>query len=64
MDKDYLNNSVVQYVYLDGKKQCIKVHNQNEDPNTFLVPIHETNTDYQLIQEWISEGNTVIDNGE
>ena len=26
------------------------------------VPIAEDNTDYQAIQEWISEGNTVIDN--
>jgi hypothetical protein len=27
------------------------------------VPLHEANTDYQAIQEWIQEGNTVIDNG-
>ena len=26
------------------------------------VPLDETNTDYQAIQEWISAGNTVIDN--
>jgi len=26
------------------------------------VPLDEANTDYQLIQEWIAEGNTVIDN--
>ena len=28
-----------------------------------FVPLDETNTDYQAIQEWIQEGNTVIDNG-
>ena len=28
------------------------------------VPIAEDNSDYQAIQQWISEGNTVIDNGE
>ena len=28
------------------------------------VPLDEANTDYQKIQQWISEGNTVIDNGE
>jgi len=28
-----------------------------------LVPLDEANTDYQTIQEWISKGNTVIDNG-
>ena len=29
-----------------------------------FVPLNEANTDYQAIQQWISEGNTVIDNGE
>jgi len=28
------------------------------------VPLDTENTDYQAIQQWISEGNTVIDNGE
>ena len=28
-----------------------------------FVPLDEANTDYQAIQKWISEGNTVIDNG-
>ena len=27
------------------------------------VPLDETNTDYQLIQEWIAEGGVIIDNG-
>ena len=30
---------------------------------TASVPLDEANTDYQVIQQWISEGNTVIDNG-
>ena len=29
----------------------------------WFVPLDEANTDYQAIQEWIAEGNTVIDNG-
>ena len=33
-----------------------------ENGKTFQVPLDEANTDYQAIQEWISEGNTVIDN--
>ncbi len=28
-----------------------------------FVPLDEANTDYIAIQEWIAEGNTVIDNG-
>ena len=27
-----------------------------------FVPLDPANTDYQAIQEWIAEGNTVIDN--
>ena len=30
--------------------------------NICIVPLDEANTDYQAIQEWIAEGNTVIDN--
>jgi hypothetical protein len=32
------------------------------DSTVKFVPLDEANTDYQAIQEWISEGNTVIDN--
>ena len=34
-----------------------------KDGVTYFVPLDEANKDYQLIQEWIQEGNTVIDNG-
>ena len=34
------------------------------DGTIWSVPLDEENTDYQEIQQWISEGNTVIDNGE
>ena len=35
-----------------------------DNSNIRIVPLDEANTDYQAIQQWISEGNTVIDNGE
>jgi len=35
-----------------------------ENEITFQVPLKEGNTDYQAIQQWISKGNTVIDNNE
>jgi hypothetical protein len=34
-----------------------------ENGTIVSVPLDEANTDYQAIQEWIAEGNTVIDNG-
>ena len=33
-----------------------------ENGVTSFVPLDPANTDYQAIQEWIQEGNTVIDN--
>ena len=33
-----------------------------DNSNIRIVPLDEANTDYQAIQEWIAEGNTVIDN--
>ena len=35
-----------------------------ENDSIIYVPNDEANKDYQEIQEWISKGNTVIDNGE
>ena len=33
------------------------------DNSICQVPLDINNTDYQDIQEWIADGNTVIDNG-
>jgi len=35
-----------------------------EDGRIYSVPLDQDNTDYEAIQQWISEGNPVIDNGE
>jgi hypothetical protein len=50
--KNYLRGQFVGYTitYVDSNRQK-------------SVPLNEANTDYQAIQEWIQEGNTVIDNG-
>ena len=39
-----------------------RVSNSQNNQVSF-VPLDEANRDYQAIQEWIAEGNTVIDNG-
>ena len=44
------------------KTDVLKVTLEND--NIIYVPNDEANKDYQEIQQWISEGNTVIDNGE
>jgi hypothetical protein len=50
--------------YLYDMEGVNKTHIQLELGNDKFknIPIDEANTDYQAIQEWISEGNTVIDN--
>ena len=44
-----------------SRATCYKVTYSNDVVS--FVPLDEANTDYQAIQEWIAEGNTVIDNG-
>ena len=49
--KNYLDGEFINYTMV-------------KDSVSYIVPLDEANTDYQEIQQWISEGNTVIDNGE
>ena len=48
--------------YLDGEFISYQITYVNSN-RVKSVPLDEANTDYQAIQEWIQEGNTVIDNG-
>ena len=51
VEKLYFNSNFTSYemTLLDGKK--------------IIVPLDTANTDYQVIQQWIVDGGTVIDNG-
>jgi len=51
--KNYLNGEFVSYQITYVNSNRVK-----------SVPLDPDNTDYQEIQQWISEGNTVIDNGK
>ena len=55
--------NTVEKIYDEGRFQSYKVTYVNSNLLK-SVPLDEANTDYQEIQQWISEGNTVIDNGE
>ena len=57
MDRNF--TSVTKYYNSDGE---FNSYNVVENGITFHVPLDEANSDYQAIQEWIAEGNTVIDN--
>jgi hypothetical protein len=48
--------------YLEGEFVGYQITYVNSN-RVKSVPLDEANTDYQAIQEWIAEGNTVIDNG-
>jgi len=53
--------NTVEKIYDEGRFQSYKVTYVNSNLLK-SVPLDEANTDYQAIQEWIAEGNTVIDN--
>ena len=48
--KNYLDGEFINYTMV-------------KDSVSYIVPLDEANTDYQTIQEWITDGGTVIDNG-
>jgi len=52
--------NTVEKIYVDEVFDNYKVTDENN--KIYHVPINEANIDYQAIQEWIADGNTVIDN--
>jgi hypothetical protein len=42
-------------VNLDGKLSCIE---KIENGQSIIMPINESNTDYQAYLKWVAEGNT------
>ena len=53
--------NTVEKIYEDGEHRSYKMTLSNG--KVWSVPLDPANSDYQAIQEWIQEGNTVIDNG-
>ena len=53
--------NTVEKNYFDNKFVSYRVTFENGIIAS--VPLDPANTDYQAIQEWIAEGNQVIDNG-
>ena len=51
--------SVTKQYYMGNFDSYIIV----ENGKTSTVPLATDNSDYQAIQDWIAEGNSVIDNG-
>ena len=55
-------NCTIKYTQLDGINVCIRViypDNPDGSHRELSVPLEEKNTDYQNIQEWVAEGNTI-----
>ena len=51
--------NTVEKVYFDSIFVCYKVTYQ--DSSVSLVPLKTDNTDYQAIQDWVADGNTITD---
>ena len=52
----------VEIIYCNIKNTK-DMYKMTKDGVTSFVPLNEANTDYQEIQQWISDGGTVIDYG-
>ena len=52
----------VEKKYENLDNQCTGYKLTKTDGTVWSVPLDESNTDYQAIQEWIAAGNSVIDN--
>jgi len=52
---------IVEKIYEKGEFSRYKM--TLSDGKIWSVPLDPANTDYQAIQKWIADGNTVIDNG-
>ena len=50
--------SAKYYKNADGEQVAIKVKKEN-NLKTYYVPLADDNTDYQEIQQWVAEGNTI-----
>ena len=50
------------YSAITNEFTCYKITYVNSNKEK-IVPLDPTNTDYQAIQEWVAEGNTITDNG-
>ena len=47
---------------ISNQNECIHITyppNESGISRTIVAPIHEANTDYQNILEWVAEGNTI-----
>ena len=51
--------SSVEKVYTEGTKFCFKVTTTSNEIK--FVPNNTDNTDYQAIQDWVADGNTITD---
>jgi hypothetical protein len=54
---------IVQVKNIYGVNEVIAYEITLSNGKVWSVPLDPANADYQAIQEWIAEGNTVIDNG-
>ena len=47
---------------MTDKNSCVMITypaNENGISKAMAVPLDEANTDYQAIQEWVADGNTI-----
>tara|TARA_R100001460_G_scaffold37663_1_gene72065 strand:+ start:1603 stop:1803 length:201 start_codon:yes stop_codon:yes gene_type:complete len=61
VDKKQINTVEKKYDAITNTVVNYKV--TTTDSVEIFVPLVEDNVDYQTIQEWVADGNTITDNG-
>jgi len=60
-------NCTIKYNYNgQNEKTSIQViypNNSDGSRKELSIPLKEDNSDYQMVMEWVAEGNTITDNG-
>ena len=60
-------NCTIKYNY-NGQNEKVSIqviypNNSDGSRKELSIPLVEDNSDYQMVMEWVAEGNTIIDNG-
>ena len=58
--KNNISSVTKQYSVVDASEVACYIV-QTNDGNEYAIPLSEANSDYQAIQDWIADGNSVID---
>ena len=61
IDKDNIVSAKYMYDSMSNPKQKYAIV-VDDETHKYSVPLDSRNRDYQVIMQWVDDGNTIIDN--